>query len=200
MPRLCLLAFLIALPVIGQPTSRPLVDKYCSTCHSQKLKTAGLVLEGLDPAHAAENSAIWEKVIRQMGTRQMPPPGLPRPDAATSAAFTKSLVNTLDRAAALRPDPGSTRPQELMNGLKAHLREAGVGQLSEIADGDAPHTPGGCFAQAWSVAEILRFAAENHGNQAARPPDLLLEKKRKKANHADSGDHSGRVVHLARVQ
>ena len=99
-----------------------------------------------------------------------------------------------------RVHPGSTRPQELMNGLKTHLREAGVGQLSEIADGDAPHTPGGCFAQAWSVAEILRFAAENNGNQAARPPDLLLEKKRKKANHVDSGDRSGRVVHLARVQ
>ncbi|MGB8537785.1 MAG: amylo-alpha-1,6-glucosidase [Acidobacteriaceae bacterium] len=40
----------------------------------------------------------------------------------------------------------------------AHLREAGLGQVSEIFDGDAPHAPRGCIAQAWSVAEILRLA------------------------------------------
>lgn len=37
-----------------------------------------------------------------------------------------------------------------------HLREAGLGQFSEIFDGDAPHLPRGCIAQAWSVAEWLR--------------------------------------------
>ncbi len=83
-----------------------------------------------------------------------------------------------------RVHPGSTRPHELMKGLQAHLREAGVGQMSEIADGDWPHTPGGCFAQAWSVAEVLRCAAENKGNES----------------HAGSGNGGGRVVHLAGVQ
>jgi glycogen debranching enzyme len=39
-----------------------------------------------------------------------------------------------------------------------HLREAGLGQISEIFDGDYPHNPDGCIAQAWSVAEILRLA------------------------------------------
>jgi predicted glycogen debranching enzyme len=42
--------------------------------------------------------------------------------------------------------------------LTPHLREAGLGQISEIFDGDFPHTPRGCIAQAWSVAEILRLA------------------------------------------
>jgi predicted glycogen debranching enzyme len=42
--------------------------------------------------------------------------------------------------------------------LLAHLDDACLGQISEIADGDAPHTPRGCFAQAWSVAEALRAA------------------------------------------
>jgi glycogen debranching enzyme len=37
-----------------------------------------------------------------------------------------------------------------------HLREAGVGYISEIFDGDPPYMPGGCVAQAWSVAEIAR--------------------------------------------
>jgi predicted glycogen debranching enzyme len=44
--------------------------------------------------------------------------------------------------------------------FREHLREAGVGQISEIFDGDAPHTPRGCIAQAWSVAELLRCELE----------------------------------------
>ena len=40
--------------------------------------------------------------------------------------------------------------------LLRHLDEAGVGHVSEVADGDPPHTPGGCPFQAWSVGELLR--------------------------------------------
>ena len=42
--------------------------------------------------------------------------------------------------------------------FRDHLRQAGIGSISEIFDGDAPHTPRGCIAQAWSVAELLRIA------------------------------------------
>ncbi|MCZ7625349.1 MAG: amylo-alpha-1,6-glucosidase [Candidatus Methylomirabilis sp.] len=45
--------------------------------------------------------------------------------------------------------------------FRAHLREAGLGQVSEIFDGDPPHRPRGCIAQAWSVAELLRAAVED---------------------------------------
>ncbi|MGE0128774.1 MAG: amylo-alpha-1,6-glucosidase [Blastocatellales bacterium] len=45
-------------------------------------------------------------------------------------------------------------------GFSGHLLDAGLGQVSEIFDGDAPHAPRGCIAQAWSVAEILRVAVE----------------------------------------
>lgn len=41
--------------------------------------------------------------------------------------------------------------------LRDHLREAGIGSVSEIFDGDPPHRPGGCIAQAWSVAELIRL-------------------------------------------
>jgi predicted glycogen debranching enzyme len=41
--------------------------------------------------------------------------------------------------------------------LLAHLDEAGLGHVSEIADGDAPHTPRGCPFQAWSLGELLRI-------------------------------------------
>ncbi len=48
------------------------------------------------------------------------------------------------------------RVKEILSGFESHLSEAGLGQISEIFDADPPHTPRGCFAQAWSVAEVLR--------------------------------------------
>jgi glycogen debranching enzyme len=54
-----------------------------------------------------------------------------------------------------------SRAQDLLRGVEKHLTEAGLGQISEIFDGDAPHQPRGCFAQAWSVAEVLRALCED---------------------------------------
>ncbi len=48
------------------------------------------------------------------------------------------------------------RAQQLLTGFTTHLREAGLGQVAEIFDAESPHTPRGCIAQAWSVAELLR--------------------------------------------
>ncbi|HEX9256381.1 MAG TPA: amylo-alpha-1,6-glucosidase [Candidatus Angelobacter sp.] len=53
------------------------------------------------------------------------------------------------------------RAHEFLRGIEEHLSEAGLGQISEIFDGDVPHHPRGCFAQAWSVAEILRALCED---------------------------------------
>jgi predicted glycogen debranching enzyme len=54
-----------------------------------------------------------------------------------------------------------TRADRFLNPLRAHLLEADLGQISEVFDGDSPHRPGGCFAQAWSVAEVLRTYVED---------------------------------------
>ena len=48
------------------------------------------------------------------------------------------------------------RVKEMLSGFEDHLRNAGIGQISEIFDADPPHSPRGCPAQAWSVAELLR--------------------------------------------
>jgi predicted glycogen debranching enzyme len=48
-------------------------------------------------------------------------------------------------------------PPGLLDGISLHLHGAGLGQLAEIFDGDPPHTPRGCPAQAWSIAEALRI-------------------------------------------
>ncbi|NVN13243.1 amylo-alpha-1,6-glucosidase, partial [Nguyenibacter vanlangensis] len=41
--------------------------------------------------------------------------------------------------------------------LQAHLETAGLGHVSEVADGDPPHVPGGCPFQAWSLGELIRI-------------------------------------------
>jgi predicted glycogen debranching enzyme len=48
------------------------------------------------------------------------------------------------------------RARQWLSAFDGHLREVGLGQVSEIADGDSPHMPRGCIAQAWSVGEVLR--------------------------------------------
>jgi predicted glycogen debranching enzyme len=66
-----------------------------------------------------------------------------------------------DKAAARRTARAWLQP------IWEHLREAGLGFASEVFDGDEPHHPGGCIAQAWSIAEILRAAVEDLGLGAA---------------------------------
>jgi mono/diheme cytochrome c family protein len=86
--------------------NRGLAEKYCFGCHNQKLKTAGLALDALDFDHVSANPEIWEKVIARLRAGSMPPPGRPRPDAATYQALASSLEQDIDRAWAAHPNPG----------------------------------------------------------------------------------------------
>ena len=54
--------------------------------------------------------------------------------------------------------------------LDAHLNQAGLGHISEIADGDAPHTPAGCPFQAWSLGEYIRIQALTAPDASFSPP------------------------------
>jgi len=85
---------------------RSLVDKYCVTCHNQRLKTGGLTLDTPDLANVAAHPDVWEKVIRKIEAGMMPPAGVPRPDAATKKALVANLEGVLDRAAKTSPNPG----------------------------------------------------------------------------------------------
>src|SRR5580698_6094834 len=71
------------------------IKQYCVVCHNQSLKTAGLVLDKLDPAHPGPDAATWEKVVRKLRAGMMPPAGMPRPDRAASEALIASLENEL---------------------------------------------------------------------------------------------------------
>jgi glycogen debranching enzyme len=51
--------------------------------------------------------------------------------------------------------------RRMLDAFLGHINDAGLGSVSEIFDGDAPHHPRGCIAQAWSVAELLRSYEED---------------------------------------
>jgi len=83
-----------------------MLDKYCVTCHNQRLKTAGLMLDTLNLDRVSENAETWEKVLRKLHGGMMPPQSMPRPDEATVNRFTAWLETSLDKAAAAHPEPG----------------------------------------------------------------------------------------------
>ncbi|MEO8098693.1 MAG: DUF1592 domain-containing protein [Acidobacteriota bacterium] len=85
---------------------KALIDRYCAGCHSDKLRTGELSLQGLDVTNAAAHPEIWEKVIRKLRVGAMPPQGLPRPDRAALDGLATYLETSLDRAAAAKPNPG----------------------------------------------------------------------------------------------
>ena len=97
-----------ASPAAATPSVAPaaVLSKYCITCHNEKRKTAGLMIDKLDLQHVGHDAEVWEKIATKLRTAEMPPPGAPRPDKATYAAMTTQLENALDAAAMANPNPG----------------------------------------------------------------------------------------------
>jgi hypothetical protein len=84
------------------------VKRYCTGCHNSKVKAGNLLLDSILTAPVEQHSEEWEKVVRKLRVRHMPPIGLPRPDEKTYEAVIGSLAAQLDAAAAARPNPGRT--------------------------------------------------------------------------------------------
>ena len=95
-----------------------LLQRYCLTCHTQRLMERGTVpveLESADLGNVPAQAEIWEKVIRKVRTGTMPPLGRPRPDAAAADSLAAWLETEIDGAAAASPNPGRTVPLHRMN-------------------------------------------------------------------------------------
>jgi len=85
---------------------RALLDKYCVTCHNQRLKTADLALDIADLTNVAAQSDTWEKVIRKVRAEMMPPVGAAHPDKAQLDALAAYLETALDKWSSSHPNPG----------------------------------------------------------------------------------------------
>jgi hypothetical protein len=91
----------------GMPASiqrDAVLTKYCLSCHNDRARTGGLSLEQAMASPVAAHAGVWENVLRKLRAGAMPPPGVPRPDEAATAALVSTLSADLDRAAV--PDPG----------------------------------------------------------------------------------------------
>ena len=92
---------------LSSDQAKALLDKYCVSCHNDRLKTQNLSLQGLDLANVADHADVWEKVIRKLRAGVLPPPDMPRPPLAEYEALRDWLETTVDRATKGRTLPGS---------------------------------------------------------------------------------------------
>ncbi|MGI8785683.1 MAG: DUF1592 domain-containing protein [Acidobacteriota bacterium] len=90
------------------PAHRSVLDQYCVSCHNDSQKTAGLAFDTLAAHPVDRHPEAWEKTVRKLRARQMPPAEVPRPDERTYDAVVSSLEASLDRLAAAQPNPGRT--------------------------------------------------------------------------------------------
>ena len=110
------IALVVAAASVSEAQNRPaasaaapeqlLVREYCVSCHNDSLKRGNLVLAGLDASRPELNAPVWEKVVRKVRSGMMPPVGTRRPDAAEVEAFATAIEASIDKAAALAPNPG----------------------------------------------------------------------------------------------
>jgi hypothetical protein len=92
-----------------------MVSKYCVTCHDAELKKGGLDLEALSGKEITAHPDAWERAIRKLRARQMPPVGKDRPDERTYDAVVTDVASALDRASAKHPNPGRTEAFRRLN-------------------------------------------------------------------------------------
>ncbi|MYI75506.1 MAG: DUF1592 domain-containing protein, partial [Acidobacteria bacterium] len=108
----CLLSLAAAGVSAAQPAVAPeapdraLIDRYCVTCHNERLLTGGLALDTLDITDVGAAAGRWEAVVEKLRGGMMPPAGRPRPEPAAYDGFRRALEAALDRAAADSPEPG----------------------------------------------------------------------------------------------
>jgi hypothetical protein len=98
----------VSSPSLSSSPDRATLDRYCVTCHNARVRSAGLALDTLDVSRVSGDPATWEKVVRKLRGRMMPPAGMQRPDEATYDALASHLETALDNIAATRPSPGRT--------------------------------------------------------------------------------------------
>ena len=96
-------------------STRRSIDRYCLSCHDERLETAGVRLDLIDVANVTEGAEVLEKVVRKLRTGTMPPANMPQPSAEARSAMVSWLETSLDDAAAAVPNPGRTETLRRLN-------------------------------------------------------------------------------------
>ncbi|MCS7023321.1 MAG: DUF1592 domain-containing protein [Bryobacteraceae bacterium] len=106
-PALCA-AWQLEGAAAGPVSPSSLVERYCVACHNSNTKAGNLTLDPATALQPGKQPEVWEKVVRRLRARSMPPGGVPRPDEATYSHLVAQLESLLDQAAAKNPNPGRT--------------------------------------------------------------------------------------------
>ena len=134
---------------------RAMLDKYCVTCHNQRLRTASLTLDTMNLDRVGDNAETWEKVLRKLHGGMMPPQGMPRPDDATVTKFTGWLETSLDRAAASHPEPG----RSTLHRLNRTEYGNAIHDLLDLDIDATSYLPADDEANGFdNIADVLRFS------------------------------------------
>ena len=137
-----------------------LVDDFCVRCHNDRRLIAGLSLEGLDADAPSADPEAWEKVLRKLHARSMPPVGSPRPDEAGYAGLVASLEADLDSTAAARPQPG--RPASFHRLNRTEYQNA----VRDLLDLDVDVT-------GWLPGDGAAYGFDNNAAVLSMSPSLL---------------------------
>ena len=114
LPLLAGLTALMPLAEAGEAPPTPslqanwhLFQDYCVKCHNATDWAGGVAFDTMAPDSLSTDGEVWEKAVRKLRGRLMPPAGKPQPDSATRQALITSLETELDRVGTAHPNPGS---------------------------------------------------------------------------------------------
>jgi Protein of unknown function (DUF1592)/Protein of unknown function (DUF1588)/Protein of unknown function (DUF1585)/Protein of unknown function (DUF1587)/Protein of unknown function (DUF1595)/Planctomycete cytochrome C len=144
---------------VSPSSQRALIDKYCVTCHNQRLHRGELTLETIDVQNIGAGAEVWEKVLRKVRAGEMPPAASPRPDPVAIESFVGWLEGNLDLAAEATPQPGRVAVHRLNRSEYANairdLLDLEIDDQSVLIDEDPGVTGFDNTAGALSVSPVL---------------------------------------------
>jgi mono/diheme cytochrome c family protein len=188
------------------------VNQYCVGCHNSKTKAGNFAIDTILSSSPEKHAEDWEKVIRKLRVRYMPPVGLPRPDEKTYDSVIASLSASLDTASAAHPDPGRTdtfrrlNRAEYQNAIRDLLAldvdvsgmlpgdEAGHGFDNVTVGNLSPSLLEQYLQAAQKIGRLAVGIAPKSpgGDTMTLPPDLTQEQH---FEELPLGTHGGMVVH-----
>jgi cytochrome c553 len=154
----------------AQTALDPIAARYCVACHNDKLRTGGLSLASVKPSQ----TEILEKVLRKLRSGEMPPVGMPGPDAATRAAAVHALEIDLDKAAADHPNPGVPGIHRLNRAEYRNAVRDLVGLDMDHAAGLPPDDSGYGFDNIADVLTVSPLHMEKYVSSARRIARLAV--------------------------
>ncbi len=186
-----------------QETVQPLLEKNCYACHNEKLQSGGLNLKSYTSADQVDQDRDkWELIVHRLENGEMPPKGMPRPDAEQLKAATAWVESEFDRAdKAMKPEPGRVTARRLnrqeYNNTIRDLLAVNTNPAKDFPQDDSGYgfdNIGDVLSLSPVLMEQYLSAAESVVNQAlfgpGKVPSTVMRHQPPHRFGADGGDNS----------